>query len=242
MKTSSAEQEEAKRRVAVDAAALVRDGMRLGLGSGSTVALIVAALGERVRRGELRDLVVAVASSQTEAAMERAGLAVSTLDDYPQLDLAIDGADEIDGDFQMIKGGGGALLRERIVLAAATERVIVVDRSKVVPVLGTRWAVPVEVVRFGWRVAERLLVAMGALPTLRHAAGQPMLTDEGNYILDCMFGPIPDPRALAARISALPGVVAHGIFIDLADRVLVGDATSTTTLVRPPHPEGTRDD
>lgn len=232
MKTSSEEQEQAKRRVAHDAAALVRDGMRLGLGSGSTVALIVAAIGERVRRGELRDLMVVVASSRTEAAMEQAGLVVSTLDDYPQLDLAIDGADEIDGDWQMIKGGGGALLRERIVLAAASERVVVVDRSKVVSVLGTRWAVPIEVVQFGWRVAERLLTDLGTQPTLRMVGGEAMTTDEGNYILDCMFGQISDPRTLATRIAMIPGVVAHGIFVDLVDTLLVGDTVATVTHQR----------
>ncbi len=232
MKTASEGQEQAKRRVAFDAAALVRPGMRLGLGSGSTVALIVAALGERVQRGELDGLVVIAASSHTEAAMERAGLRVSSLDNYPRLDLAIDGADEIDGDLQMIKGGGGALLRERIVLAAAAERVIVVDRTKVVPVLGTRWAVPVEVVQFGWRVGERLLAELGAQPSRRMVAGQPMLTDEGNFILDCLFGHIPDPRTLATRIALIPGVVAHGIFVDLADTLLVGDATTTETRRR----------
>ena len=229
----STEQEQLKRRAATEAAALVRDGMRLGLGSGSTLHLIVAALGERMRRGEARDLVAVAASSGTEAEMSRAGLPLVTLDDHPRLDLAIDGADEVDPGFATIKGGGGALLRERIVLAAAAERLIVVDESKLVPVLGTRWPVPVEVVRFGWRVAERALAALGSEPVLRTRAGRPVITDEGNYLFDCAFGPIPDPRRLASLIAGQPGVVAHGIFIDLADRVLIARPTGIETRTRP---------
>ena len=225
MTTVKGGRDDLKRRVAVEAAGRVLDGMRLGLGSGSTVALIVEALGERVRRQDLRDLIVVAASASTERAMARAGLVLGSLDDEPRLDLAIDGADEVDPHLATIKGGGGALLRERVVLAAADERLIVVDESKMVPVLGTRWAVPVEVVRFGWRVAERALTALGSRPVLRARDGAPAVTDEGNYILDCAFGTIPDPARLAALIAIQPGVVAHGIFVGLADRVLVaGDA------------------
>ena len=227
------EPEERKRQAAVAAAATVQDGMRLGLGSGSTVSLIVAALGARARQGGLPNLTIVAASSGTEAALQRAGLALSTLDDHPRLDLAIDGADEVDPEFAMIKGGGGALLRERIVLAAAAERLIVVDESKLVPVLGTRWAVPVEVARFGWRVAKRALAALGATPILRSHAGQPVVTDEGNYVLDCDFGPIPDPPRLASLIAGQSGVMAHGIFIDLADSVLIAGPTGLATRAKP---------
>ena len=224
--------ENQKRQAAAAAAASIHNGTRLGLGSGSTVALIVAALGERRRAGELGDLVVVAASSRTEAGLHAVGIPISSLDDYPELDVAIDGADEVDPDLATIKGGGGALLRERIVLAAAAERMIIVDASKVVPVLGSRWAVPVEVTRFGWRVAERALVALGATPVLRREAEQPFITDEGNYILDCRFGEIPDPRGLAQRISGLPGVMAHGIFVDLADRVLVAGHHGVETRLK----------
>ena len=215
------DQGELKRRVAAAAADLVHSGSRVGLGSGSTVNLVVAALAERVRRGELRDLFVVAASTRTATELGRCGLPINSLDEEPVLDLAIDGADEIDGQFAMIKGGGGALLRERIVLVAAAERIIVVDRSKVVPVLGSGWAVPVEVVRWGWRVAERALRSLGARPVRRTANGAAVLTDEGNYLLDCAFGTIADPATLAARIAGQAGVVAHGIFVDLADRVLI---------------------
>jgi ribose 5-phosphate isomerase A len=226
------DQEALKRLVADEAAKYIADGMRLGLGSGSTVNLVVAALGERVRRGELGEIHIVAASSRTEAEMRRHDLPLSSLDEYSMLDLAIDGADEVDPQFVMIKGGGGALLRERIVLAAAARRLIVVDHSKVVPVLGARWPVPVEVVRFGWHVAERALRALGATPALRTRNGEPVVTDEGDYLLDCAFGPILDPRDLASRISAQPGVVAHGIFLDLADGLLIGGPSGVETRWR----------
>lgn len=213
-----------KQQAAQAAAQLVQPGMRLGLGSGSTVKLIAAVLGERFARGELADLSVVVASSWMEAAVQAAGLPLVTLNDTPQLDLAIDGADEIDPQRRTIKGGGGALLRERIVLSAARQRVIVVDESKLVAALGTRWAVPVEVVQFGWRVAEAALVALGARPVLRMDGDTPLVTDEGNLILDCAFGPITDPDALSDALWAAPGVLDHGLFIGLCDRVLIGAA------------------
>jgi ribose 5-phosphate isomerase A len=224
--------ERQKRQAAAAAAASIHNGIRLGLGSGSTVFLIVAALGERRKAGDLDDLVVVAASSRTEAALQTAGIPISTLDDYPRLDLAIDGADEVDPGLALIKGGGGAMLRERLVLAAADERMIIVDTSKLVPVLGTRWAVPVEVTRFGWRVAERALIGLGAKPTMRRAGEQPFITDEGNYVLDCWFGQIPEPAALAGRISGLPGVMAHGIFVDFADRVLIAGPTGIETRLK----------
>ncbi len=217
-----------KRAAAEQAAALVEDGMRLGLGTGSTVDLLLPLLAAR----GLRDLRCVATSERTERSARELGLPVEPFDSLTRLDLAIDGADEVDPDLATIKGGGGALLRERIVLAAAAERMIIVDASKVVPVLGSRWAVPVEVVRFGWRVAERALVALGAAPTLRREAEQPFITDEGNYILDCRFGEIPDPRGLAQRISGLPGVMAHGIFVDFADRVLVAGEHGVETRLR----------
>ncbi len=215
------DQNEQKRMAAAAAAALVRPGMRVGLGSGSTVRLVVEMLAARASRSKVRDLVIVAASSTTEAALRRASLPVHSLDDHPHLHLAIDGADEVDPSLAMIKGGGGALLRERIVLAAARERVIAVDASKVVPILGTQWPVPVEVARFGWRVAEHALRKLGATPVLRMEHARPVVTDEGNYLLDCAFGQIHDPRRLAASIAGLPGVMAHGIFLDLVDRLLI---------------------
>lgn len=211
-----------KERAARAAADQVHSGMRLGLGSGSTVYLIVAALGQRIQRGELQNIEVVVASSWADRAAREAGLPITTLDDRPWLDLSIDGADEVDPDRNMIKGGGGALLRERIVLAAAERTLIVIDESKLVQRLGERWAVPVEVVQFGWRVAERILREYGAQPQLRMDGDQPLRTDEGNIILDCRFGPIADPASLARSLNEVPGVMAHGLFLGMADQVLIG--------------------
>jgi ribose 5-phosphate isomerase A len=228
----SQQQAQWKTQAAFTAASLVHSGQRLGLGSGSTVFLVVAALAERIRHGELNDLYLIGASSRTDREIQAAGLSLGNLVDEPHLDLAIDGADEIDPRFMMIKGGGGALLRERVVLAAARERVIVVDESKVVPILGTGWSVPVEAVPFGWKVAEQALRALGAQPALRLRDAAPVLTDEGNYVLDCAFGQISDPAALAARIAGQPGVVAHGIFVGLCDRLVV--AGSSGVEIRTP--------
>lgn len=213
----------AKQRVANAAAQHVQPGMRLGLGSGSTVGLVITALGEQLRRGELHDILVVVASSWSEQAARAAGLPIASLDDQPWLDLAIDGADEVDPERNMIKGGGGAMLRERIVLAAAERTLIAADESKLVQRLGQRWAVPVEVVPFGWRVAERILREYGANPVLRMDGDDQLRTDEGNIILDCRFGPIADAAALARSLNAIPGVMDHGLFVGMADRVLVAD-------------------
>jgi ribose 5-phosphate isomerase A len=216
--------ESAKQRAAVQAAAEVQSGTRIGLGSGSTVNLIVAALGERLRTGDLRDIEVVVASRWTEAAAHEAGLVQGTLVESAELALAIDGADEIDRQRNMIKGGGGALLRERIVLGAAKQRLIVADESKLVQTLGERWALPVEVVQFGWRVAETALRGLGTEPVLRMDGDDVFVTDEGNVILDCRFGPINEPAVLARQLRAIPGVVDHGLFLGLADRILLGNA------------------
>lgn len=213
-----------KHRAAVEAANEAQNDMRLGLGSGSTVNMIVAVLGERVRRGELRGLAVVVASRWTATAARAAGLPLADLNDLHELDLAIDGADEIDPRRNLIKGGGGALLRERIVLGAAKSRLIVGDESKLVQMLGEHWAVPVEVVQFGWRVPFSVLQALGGSPELRMQDSTPFVTDEGNFILDCRFGPIAAAALLDQKIRSVPGVMAHGLFLGFADRVLIGTA------------------
>ena len=227
-----------KHRAAEAATHEIQSDMRLGLGSGSTVNLIAAALGARVARGEVSGVRVVVASHWTEAVVRAAGLTLTTLDETPQLDLALDGADEIDPQRAMIKGGGGALLRERIVLAAADQRVIVVDESKLVRVLGERFSVPVEVVPFGWRVAALRLRQLGVKPVRREVPAfeygmgptQPLVTDEGNYIFDCAFGPIADPAALDRTLRAIPGVMDHGLFLNVSARLLVGGPSGVREL------------
>jgi ribose 5-phosphate isomerase A len=213
---------EADQRAAA-AAALeeVREGMRLGLGSGTTAAWFVRLLGARVRAG-LRVVGVPTSSATRELAAHE-GIPLAGFDRIDELDLCVDGADEIDPRLRLIKGAGGALLHEKIVASAARRRVIIADGTKRVARLGAA-PLPVEVVAFGAPVVARRLHALGAVPSLRRLpGGEPYLTDEGNYIFDCRFGALDDPDATAAALSALPGVVEHGLFLGLADVALVAD-------------------
>jgi ribose 5-phosphate isomerase A len=197
---------------------VVADGMALGLGSGTTMVHVLDALGERVRAG-LR--VVGVPTSETTAAHARAlGIPLATLAERPEIDLALDGADEIDPRLDLVKGRGGSLLREKVVATAARRLAIVADASKLVPALGTRMPVPVEVVPFAAAWCALRLGRLGARAELRGGA-QPFVTDNGNWILDCRFGPIEDPAALAAEIRALPGVVEHGFFLQMTSVAVV---------------------
>ncbi len=208
--------------------------MSLGLGSGTTLYLVIAELGERVRKGELAGLRAVTASRWSSAAAHDAGLEVITLDDEPVLDLAIDGADEVDPQLNMIKGGGGALLHERIVLAAAKRRLIVVDDSKLVRSLGERFALPVEVVPFGWRntldAVRDLLPGTRGEPVVRRSGGENFVTDEGNWILDWPTGPIENAEALSHALRAIPGVMDHGLFLGFAETVLVGSAAGVRRI------------
>lgn len=209
----------------------VQPGMVLGLGTGRTAAHVVRLLGERVRQG--LDIRAVPTSSGTEALARAEGIALLTFEQVQQLDLAIDGADEVDPALRMIKGGGGALLREKIVAEAARRRIFAVDSSKPRPRLGA-FPLPVEVVRFGWQLVARRLEALGAQVKLRTAGdGAPLLTDEGHYLLDCAFGAIADPEHLAHTLDGMTGVVEHGLFIGLADMVLVGRGSSVEVLEKP---------
>ncbi len=212
-------QDEAKALVGRRAAELVEDGMAVGLGTGTTSAMFIKALGERVRAGlKIR----CVASSDASTSLGRSlGMDVVTLEELPQLDLYIDGADEVGPGLALIKGGGGALLREKIVASAADRFVVVVDSSKVVPVLG-RFPLPVEVVKMALPLVERKLSDLGLSPKLRHHAdGSLYLTDEGNFILDCACGMITEPEETAAEIRGIVGVVEHGLFLGMASLALV---------------------
>lgn len=199
----------------------VKAGMVVGLGSGSTAAEMVRLLGERVRGGlAVRGL---PSSAATEALARAAGIPLVTWTDVDLLDVTIDGADEVDPHGRMIKGRGGAMLREKILVAHSRELVIVVDGRKLVASLGVA-PVPVEVTPFAVPVVTRDLTAMGASVTLRPTStgGAPYVTDGGNHILDCRFGPIGDPEALAARLDGVTGVVEHGLFVGFAPTVVVG--------------------
>lgn len=199
---------------------LVQSGMIVGLGHGSTAIHAVRRIAALLREGKLRDILGVPCSVEVEAEAQSLGIPLTTLDDHPVIDLTIDGADEVDPNLNLIKGGGGALLREKIVAQASRREVIVVDHRKLVPALGTGFAVPVEVVPFGWKLQVDYLQSLGARPVLRHNPdGATFVTNQGNYILDCHFGPIADPVALAAGIRARAGIVEHGLFLGLATDV-----------------------
>ncbi|HKM84643.1 MAG TPA: ribose-5-phosphate isomerase RpiA [Terriglobales bacterium] len=202
------------------AAQLVRDGDVVGLGTGSTAYFTVIALGERVKAG-LK--IIGIPTSVKTADLARAvGIALTTLDEHPEIDITIDGADEIDPQLRMIKGGGGALLREKVVASASKKMVVITDSAKVVPVLG-KFPLPVEVIAFARAVVEKKIASLGGSPKLRTKPdGSPYVTDNGNQILDCSFGKIADPPALALALSNTPGIAEHGLFIGLASVALVG--------------------
>lgn len=211
-----------KRLAAERAVELIQPGMVIGLGSGSTSALMVRRLAALRAEGKLTDVVGVPTSLETESLARSLGVPLTTLEERPRLDLAIDGADEVDPDLSLIKGGGGALLREKIVAQASRRFIVVVDAGKLSPRLGTRWAVPVEVLPFGWRSQALFLEGLGARVTRRDARdGAPYRTDQGNFILDCAFGPIARPAELATKLEARAGIVEHGLFIGLTSELIV---------------------
>jgi ribose 5-phosphate isomerase A len=212
--------EKLKHAAAVRAVEFVRPGMRLGLGTGSTARHFVSLLAERVRGG--LDVVGVPTSEATRADAERQGISLTTLEDTPALDLTVDGADEIAPDLTLIKGGGGALLREKIVAAASGRMLVIADESKFVPMLG-RFPLPVEIVPFGVEPTRRAVEAAadacdcpGAATLRRTGEGHAFVTDGGHLLLDAALVRIPDPASLAQRLAAIPGVMEHGLFIGLA--------------------------
>ena len=214
--------ESPKLRAALAAAALVESGMVVGLGSGSTAALMVRRLGAKVEAEGLR--IVAVATSVDTANLARSlKIPVHELDDVATLDINLDGADEIDPQFQMIKGRGGALLREKIVATASLHRVTMITADKRVQRLGMIMPIPVEVSQIGVKHTERRLQHLGARTTIRDQPdGSPYLTDEGNNIVDCVFGAVDDPAALDRQLQSIAGVLETGLFLDLCDTLIVG--------------------
>lgn len=214
--------DEYKRQAAHAAVELVESGMVLGLGHGSTALFAVRRLGERVAARSLTDIVGIPCSHFMGQEARRLGIPLSSLDDHPVIDLTIDGADEISPELDLIKGGGGALLREKIVAQASRREVIIADDSKLSPALGTHVAVPVEVVSFGWRPVQEFLRGLGVKAKVRGTEeGEPFRTDGGNLIIDADFGPMEDPAAVAATLDERAGVVEHGIFLGLATDVIV---------------------
>ncbi|MDE2578768.1 MAG: ribose-5-phosphate isomerase RpiA [Hyphomicrobiales bacterium] len=220
-------QDEAKRRAAARALEFVTDGMRLGLGTGSTAAAFVDLLGARVKAG--LNIIGVPTSERTHMQAQSLGVPLSTLDQTPELDLTIDGADEFDARLRLIKGGGGALLREKIVAAASKAMIVIADASKEVQTLG-RFPLPVECDRFGLESTRRHIQSAiadcgskGAISLRNGADGHAFVTDGGHAIFDCALGAINHPEKLAAALVAIPGVVEHGLFIGLATTIVVAD-------------------
>jgi ribose 5-phosphate isomerase A len=229
--------EELKRRAADAAVEQVRSGMVLGLGSGTTVAYALQRLGELLRAEKIDNVSGVPSSIQTEKQAKKLGIPLTSLDRHPRLDLTIDGADEVDPNLNLIKGGGGALLREKVLAQASRRNILIVDQSKLSPCLGTHWALPVEVILFAVKSIEKYLTSIGASVELRQTpAGDIFHTDQKNVILDANFGAIENAKALAARLAERAGIVAHGLFLDLADEVIVAEEEGVRHLRRPASP------
>ena len=218
---SPADRNAQKRAAAERAVVEVEDGMVLGLGSGSTAALVIAALAARVAAG-LR--VAGIPTSEQSAALaRRLGVPLTTFAEHRRIDLTIDGADQVErGTLALVKGLGGALLREKIVASASRRMIVVVDETKLVERLGDRTPLPLEAVPFGAEAVIERLAALEGRPELRQRNGKRFVTDNGNYIVDCHFAVITDPAALEARLAAIVGVVESGLFLGLASKVIVG--------------------
>ena len=203
-------------RTAVDQ---IEDGMLVGLGTGSTAAFAISYLGEKVRSGLTISAIPTSEASKKQAQSE--GIPLIDFETSPSIDLCIDGADEIDSELNMIKGGGGALLREKIVASSAKRYLIIIDSSKQVETLGT-FPLPVEVIPFGWQVVSRKLKDMDASPELRKSGPQTFVTDEGNYILDCRLNSILEVEQLETELNRIPGVVENGLFVAMCDQMIMG--------------------
>ena len=225
--------DEFKQQAAHQAIEYVESGMVLGLGTGTTADFALERLAELLRDGHLDDLACIPSSTRTEDRAISLGIPITTFADYQYVDLTIDGADEVDPDLNLIKGYGGALLREKIIARGSRRVIIIVDDSKLSPVLGTLRPVPVEVVPFGWRSQAAYLESLGARAILRrNSDGTPLKTDQGNLILDCHFGPISQPDQLAAQMSERAGIVEHGLLLGLATDVIVASDQGIRHLKR----------
>jgi len=226
--------ERAKKNAALEAVKHVRDCSVVGLGSGSTAAYAIEAIGERIRRDGLNILGVPT-SYQAFALAVKHGIAVTTLEEYPTLDLTIDGVDQVDEKLNLIKGMGGALTREKIVASASKQNIVVADRNKRVKVLGEKGhPLPIEVLPFALAVVKRSIERLGGKPVLREGKGKvgPVVTDNGNMIVDAVFGPIDDPGALEGRLKLVPGVLETGLFVGLVDLVYLGTASGVEKIER----------
>lgn len=230
----TSEADEGKRGAGERAAQAIESNMTLGLGTGSTVFFFLESLGSRLAEGGLKGVVGVPTSLGTEELARRFGIPMTTLEEAGEIDLTVDGADEVDPTLDLIKGMGGALVREKMVVQATCRFLVIVDESKLVSRLGVRSPLPVEVVQFGWASHLPFLDALGCTVTRRLGVqGEPFLTDNGNYVLDCTFSDgIPDPKALDTALARRAGIVDHGLFLGVADEVLVGKGEAVRGMTR----------
>lgn len=217
-----------KEMAAREAVKHVKDGMVVGLGSGSTASIAIRFLGDKVKEGW--KLVGVPTSRDSEVLGKSLGITIGELKDYPDVDLTIDGADEVDPELNLIKGLGGALVREKIVAAATKVEIIIVDESKLVGCLGQKAPLPVEIVKFASESTMRRLQKFGCVPTLREKNGLAFITDNGNLIADCRFQGIDNPAKMESDLNLVPGVVDNGLFIGLTDRVIVASKAGVRTI------------
>lgn len=226
--------EQLKQQVAAKAVELITDGMVVGLGTGSTSKIAIDLLGARVSSGELSNIIGIPTSEATALQAEKWGIELGLLIDYPQYDLAIDGADEVTPELHVTKGWGGALVREKLVETHAKRLVIMVDERKMVPRLGTSGPIPVEVTPFAWQIQARWITeTLGCTVVRREHDGQPYITDNQNYILHCTFaGGVADPYEMHQKLAGKTGIVGHGLFLDMATDVLVATSTGVQHLRR----------
>ncbi len=218
--------EEYKRLAAIEAVDAIESGMMLGLGTGSTANYAIEEIGRRIADGRLSNLHGIPSSVRTESLARTYNIPLMTFDDCQSLDISIDGADEIDAKLRLIKGGGGALLREKVIAQATKRFIVIADESKLSSVLGEKWALPVEVVPFAWRTEAKYVESIGAFAQLRiDSDRKPLMTDQHNYLLDCNFGLIENPESIAFLLSSRAGIVEHGLFIGLATEAIIAGAS-----------------
>ena len=208
----------------------IEDGMIVGLGTGSTVKYTIEKLGERIREG--LNIKAIPSSVQTKRLAEKIGIPLIDLTEDITINVTVDGADEVDSNLFLIKGGGGALLREKIIAYHSDKVIIVVDESKIVKALGIGFPLPVEVAKFGWKATKKAIESLGCSTELRQIMNEVYLTDNANYLLDCDFDHIEEPEVLNESLLSIPGVIEHGLFINLVDEVIVGSRQGTITLER----------
>ena len=221
-------QEEMKKLAGEKSVEYIEDGMVVGLGTGSTVEYALKKLGERVKEGLKIEGIPT--SLRTKRSATNHGIPLTTLDEHSEIDITIDGADEVDSNLTLIKGGGGALTREKLIAFHSKRVIIIIDESKVVKKLGIGFSLPVEVIKYGWKATMKTLEDLGCVPELRTITGEPYITDNQNYIIDCDFGRIDDAELLERDLTLIPGVVENGLFVDLVSEVIVASKQGIMTL------------